>query len=259
MYVAFVAIGVAVIAIVLGFYFFRASRSRTQLRYDVVVERIFATGSTAKITIDDKPVAEPHEVRLWLQPVGNTDITSRAFDDETALTLSLGAPLATTPTSGDTSLQCIGAPGDDRVMVPKQMFKCGSLIYASMIVDGEPRPKLHGGLADVDIIEFDVADAGKQSLVGLLRASPQMIFAAGSVVVAIIGGVLGLFAAAYETEEERAADVTRAVAEQMATAGAVIPLSADNPLLVEMIRKAVNDALSARGVEIGSGEGTPPP
>ena len=36
------------------------------------------------------------------------------------------------------------------------MFKCGSLVYASMIVDGDPSPKLHGGLADVDIIEFDV-------------------------------------------------------------------------------------------------------
>jgi hypothetical protein len=258
MYVAFVAIGVAVIAIGVGFYFVRASRRRTQLRYDVVVERIFAPGSTAKITIDDKPVAEPHEVRLWLQPVGNTDITSKAFDDESALTLSLGVPLATVPTSGETSLLCTGSPGADQVVVPRQMFKCGSLVYASMIVDGPPSPKLHGGLADVDIVKFNVADAGKQSLAGLLRASPQTIFAVGSVAVAIVGGVLGLFAAAYETEEERAADIAKAVAEQMAARSELTLAGNDNPALIEMIRKAVNDAINSRGVQIGSGQPTPP-
>ena len=252
-YVAFVAIGVAVIAIGLGFYLVRAGRRRTQLRYDVVVERIFAAGSTAKITIDGKPVAHPHEVRLWFQPTGNKDITSGAFDEEHALTLSLGAPLATTPTSGDTNLHALGSPGDDRVGVPKQMLKCGALVYTSMIVDGEPSPELHGVLANVDIVKFDVADAGRQSLAGLLRTSPQTIFAVGSVIVAVFGGVLGLFAAAYETEEERGADVARAIAEQMASTGALTPSSADNPVLIEMIRKAVNDALEARGVQIDSG------
>ncbi len=259
MYVAFVAIGVAVIAIGLSFSLFRAGRRRTQLRYDVVVERIFAAGSSAKITIDDKTVAEPHEVRLWLQPIGNTDITSRAFDEETALTLMLGAPLATSPNSGESSLRCTGLPGDDRVVVPKQMLKCGSLVYASMIVDGEPSPELRAGLADVDVAKFDVADAGKQSLAGLLRTSPQTIFAAGSVVVAIVGGVLGMFAATYETEEERAAEVAHAVAEQMAATGVVATSSTDDPALVEMIRKAVNDALNSRGVQIGPAQATPPP
>ncbi len=250
-YVAFVAIGVAVIAIGLSFYLFRAGRRRTQLRYDVVVERIFAAGSTAKITIDDKPVAEPHEVRLWLQPIGNTDITSTAFDEETALTLLLGAPLATSPTSGDTNLHVTGSPGDDRVAVPKQMLKCGSLVYASMIVDGEPSPELRAGLADVDVVKFDVADAGKQSLAGLLRMSPQTIFAAGSVVVAIIGGVLGIFAASYKSDEERSAETARVIAEQIAAAGVVAPSGSLDPALVERIRQAVNDALDARGVQIG--------
>jgi hypothetical protein len=41
--------------------------------------------------------------------------------------------------------------------------------------------------------------------------------------------------------------VARAVAEQMA----VTSTSSDNPALVEMIRMAVNDALDARGAQIG--------
>jgi hypothetical protein len=242
MYVAVVAIAVAVISIGLGLYLFRAGRKRTQLRYDIVVERVFAPGSAAKITIDDKPVAEPHEVRLWFQPTGNRDVTSSAFD-EGELALTLGAPLATPPTSGDTDFHAVGSPGDERIVVPRQLLKCGSLVYASMIVDGEPSPALHGGLADVDLVEFDVADAGRQSLAGVLRSNPNTVFTVGSVLVAIVGGLFGMFAAGYETDEERAADVARAVAETMA----VSPASADNPVLVEMIRRAVNDALAARG------------
>lgn len=251
-YVAFIAIAVAIIAIGLGFYFVRASRKRTQLRYDVVVERIFATGSTAKITIDDKPVTEPHEVRLWFQPTGTKDVTSRAFDGE--LTLALGAPLATAPTSGDTNLHTEGAPGDNRIVVPRQMLKCGSLVYASMIVDGVPTPELHGGLADVDVVKFNVAEAGRQSLAGLLRTNPQTIFAAGSVAVAVFGGVLGMFAVSYKSDEDRSAETARVIAEQIAGRGAVSPSGELDPAVVQMIRQAVNDALNARGVQIGSGQ-----
>lgn len=245
-YVAFIAPALAVVAIAVGFYYVRAGRKRTQLRYDVVVERVFATGGAAKISIDDELVSDPHEVRLWLQANGNKDIQSTAFDDE--LVLVLGVPLATMPASGDTTLKANGSPGQDRVVVPKQLFKCGSLVYASMIVDGEPSPELHGGLADVDVVKFSVADAGRQTLAGLLRTNPQTIFAVGSTVVAIVGGLVGLLGATYVSDEERA-DEARVLAQQMIDDGSVSPRAAIDPAVVEMIRRAVDDALNSRGIE----------
>ena len=47
------------------------------------------------------------------------------------------------------------------------------------------------------------------------------------------------------------------VIEQMAARVSRPPT--DNPALIDMIRKAVNDALNSRGVQIGAGEPTPPP
>lgn len=247
----------------LGYYYFRANRQRTQLRYDVVSEPVFTSGSTAKISIDDKVVAVPYEVRLWFNPAGVKDITSSAFDQGDDVVLTLGAPLVTSPMAGDSSLKVNGEPGDRQIVIPPQMLKCGSLVYASMIVDGEPTTDFRAPIADVDIVKFDVADAGRQTLAGWVRSQPGAAVGGLAVTVAAAAVAVSVFSAANErSEQERAAAaavdrfsgiLAGAAAEAFGVGGLVGGEqegghSAADARLEEIIRRAVDEALDARGI-----------
>lgn len=262
MYVPLIALGVTIVVGALGYYYFRAGRRKTELRYDTSIERVLSSGGASKITIDDKAVGEPYEVRLWVQPAGIKDVTSGAFDDGSDLALDLGVPLVTSPTSGDTGLKVKGEPGDSHIVIPPQILKCGALVYASMIVDGRPSPNLRGALADVDLVEFDVADVGRQTLAGWVRSQPAAALAGLVASVAAVAVTYGVSSAiSTRNQQERAADTVRAAFEVAGAArshmsqlgpdvgadfGSIPPQQ--QLMLRDLIRQAVDESLDARGI-----------
>jgi hypothetical protein len=188
-YLSLIGPAVTVVVGVLGYYYFRANRKKTELRHDITIRRIFPPGSEAPITIGGSDVNDPFEVQLWFQPTGLDDITSGAFDAGNLPYLALGTPLLAEPTSGSAEFKVTGKPGEDQVAIVPQTLKCGVLVYASMLVDGPPTPTFHAVLANIDVKRFDVQEAGLQTLKGLFSAS-RVIPTAVALVFAVMAGLI---------------------------------------------------------------------
>lgn len=186
-YVPLISLLLALLTGCLAFFYWWANRRHTQLRYDISAKSAFKATPAAQIEIGGRVVEDPYEVTLWLHPKGVKDIKSSDFDASKPVTLELSKPLITKPDPSEQEFKVSGGPGESKIGISPQLLKCGKLLYVTAIVDGKPDLKVSGGIADVDLVEFAVADAG---MTDRAVASKKLQWATGVIlaVLAVISG-----------------------------------------------------------------------
>jgi hypothetical protein len=193
---------------VTGYLIFRQGQKPRKLGYDIQQRPSFprndGQASDFKIEIDGSPVADPHEVTLYLRPTGSKDIRLDDFQDD--LRLKLGAKLVAVLDRVGLK-DGVGEGADDReIKIERQLLKRNKLFEVSAIVDGDPAPKLIADLADVDLVKFDINDTDRETIVGR-----RTILAALTVglVAMVIGGWVGWIAALQVHRQQRQLDQTQ--------------------------------------------------
>lgn len=179
---------VGVVSAAISLRSFRLNRRRPRLRYDITGRELKAGAS--KLVVDGIEVKHPHEVTVWLQLTdAKDDIQPSHFDENKPLTIDLGARLVAEPTTDPAGLLLKRTGDRTQVQVVPQLIARKRLIYSTLLVDGQPRPKFVGDIANVDTVRFSAESAGSRVITN--RTAIGLIAAGLAVCLLAFGG--GIF------------------------------------------------------------------
>jgi hypothetical protein len=150
---------IAVIGLVVGYYYFRANNRRKRILLDMRYLPLIASPLEAEagfeVTVYQRVVQDPHVCEFKIENIGRKDVSSKDFDAEEPLQLKTGATVVTAMAipESDAFSSLSYAAGGDTVEIEPTIFPVGKQFRARVLVDGKPEMKLHRStLVDTDIV-----------------------------------------------------------------------------------------------------------